>query len=138
MEDNKKSMADMAAKFADKEEDPAEDDDDSSSFEEVQKPVERPTAKAAPEPVAAPPVVSSQPTSAFTGESISDMPKATSIPASELEKEEPEQAPTRSASSAAGGLRDVLQEIRGLLQSQGKQIEQLTSEVAQLKAKVGE
>ena len=43
-----------------------------------------------------------------------------------------------SASAAAGGLRDVLQEIRGMLQSQGKQIEQLTSEVAQLKARVGQ
>jgi coronin-1B/1C/6 len=45
---------------------------------------------------------------------------------------------TPSASAAAGGLRDVLHEIRSLLQGQGRQIEELTREVAALKAKVGE
>ncbi|EME84818.1 uncharacterized protein MYCFIDRAFT_153004 [Pseudocercospora fijiensis CIRAD86] len=131
---NKDSMSSMAEKFADKD---AEKDDDDSSFEEIQKPVERPSVAAArqaevtkprPEPTkttSAPapkpePKADTKnlPTSAYTGEGLT--------------------TPAPSASAAAGGLRDVLNEIRGMLQSQGKQIEQLTSEVAQLKAKVGE
>ena len=40
------------------------------------------------------------------------------------------------ASSAAGGLKEVLGEIRGLLQAQGRQIEALTNEVAELKMKL--
>jgi coronin-1B/1C/6 len=134
VEDDKKSMADMAAKFADKDEAPEDnDEDDSSSFEEVQKPIERPTTKSTTETTPG----------ALAGESISEPSKTTSLPVSELEKkDEPSAsavaAPAHSASAAAGGLRDVLQEIRGMLQSQGRQIEQLTSEVAQLKAKVGE
>ena len=152
MKDNKDSMAAMASKFADKDE--AEDEDDDSSFEEVQKPYERPHAAAAkaaeptrtntasaPEPVKAPPPES---LTAFSGESISSPAAATSKPAEELRQAaEPSPppaaaaAPAPSASAAAGGLRDVLQEIRGMLQSQGKQIEQLTSEVAELRMKVG-
>jgi coronin-1B/1C/6 len=50
----------------------------------------------------------------------------------------PSSSSTPSASAAAGGLRDVLHEIRSLLQGQGRQIEELTREVAALKAKVGE
>ncbi len=139
MEENKQSMAAMADKFADDE--PAEDDDDdTSSFEEVQKPIERPSTNSAALPSRD--VESSLPAaSTFTGETVSDQPKATSVPVSELEKKDESAsstAPVPSASAAAGGLRDVLQEIRGMLQSQGKQIEQLTSEVAQLKAKVGD
>ncbi|KAK1064750.1 Coronin-like protein crn1 [Friedmanniomyces endolithicus] len=42
-----------------------------------------------------------------------------------------------SAATAAGGLKEVLQEIRGMLMSQGRQIEELTSEVAALKGRVG-
>ena len=42
----------------------------------------------------------------------------------------------RSASSAAGGLKEVLGEIRGMLQAQSKQIESLTNEVAELKARL--
>jgi coronin-1B/1C/6 len=65
-------------------------------------------------------------------------------PSSKLDAAEPsssseEKSPaTPSASAAAGGLRDVLHEIRSLLQGQGRQIEELTREVAALKAKVGE
>ncbi|RDI79165.1 hypothetical protein Vi05172_g10873 [Venturia inaequalis] len=62
MEDNKASIAAMANKFADKDEDEESSDDDASSFEEVPKPIARPTAQAveakkeipAPTPVAAP------------------------------------------------------------------------------------
>lgn len=163
VKENQQSMSDMANKFADKEEG-RDDDDDDSSFEEIQKPVERPAVTAARQeqkvmnsPTAAPStsmpsapaaeaarqeakVMGSSPTeadknagNAFSGEGIS----AASAPvASELREKEDSRPPT--ASAAAGGLRDVLNDIRGMLQSQGKQIEQLTSEVAQLKAKVGE
>jgi len=133
--DNKQSMADMASKFADKDEEPEADDDDSSSFEEVQKPVERPSAvKAEPKTLASEPVKSKE----VSTPSSDPADKADSVPVTEAQKEEATAAPAPSASAAAGGLRDVLQEIRGMLQAQGKQIEQLTSEVAQLKAKVGE
>lgn len=62
MEDNKASIAAMANKFADKEEGEDSSDDDASSFEEVAKPIERPTTRAVeqkkeipvPTPVAAP------------------------------------------------------------------------------------
>ena len=168
MKDNKQSMSDMANKFADKDE--KEKSDDEESFEEIQKPVERPSvaaarqeaSKASPstssfnasrqeEKVMNSPATNNSASAAvsetknlnnsgFSGEG----PAATrQTPASELREKEPIAPSTppsssATAASAAGGLKDVLNEIRGMLQSQGKQIEQLTSEVAQLKAKVGE
>ncbi|CAK1364755.1 unnamed protein product [Cercospora beticola] len=146
---NKQSMATMADKFADKDEE-EEDVRDDSSFEEIQKPVERPSVIAArqaeatkpsatssapaPEPRAEPKSLATN-----TGEGV---PAAAVKPASELRDESKtasaSSAAAPSASAAAGGLRDVLNEIRTMLQVQGKQIEQLTSEVAQLKSKLGE
>ncbi|KAK5744935.1 Coronin-like protein crn1 [Elasticomyces elasticus] len=151
MKDNKQSMSALASKFADKDEDEADDDDDTSSFEEIQKPVERPSAvrqaeknstadeitreatrtTTAPAPQPAPvPIPSSR-------EAVSTPPAATPK-ADEKPASEAVSSPQPSASAAAGGLREVLQEIRGMLQSQGRQIEELTSEVAQLKTKVGQ
>ncbi|KAK3624569.1 Coronin-like protein crn1 [Elasticomyces elasticus] len=151
MKDNKQSMSALASKFADKDEDEADDDDDTSSFEEIQKPVERPnavrqaeknstadestreatrtTTAPAPQPASVP-IPSSR-------ETVTTPPAA---PSKTDDKSAPEaiSSPQPSASAAAGGLRDVLQEIRGMLQSQGRQIEELTSEVAQLKTKVGQ
>ncbi|KAK4949404.1 Coronin-like protein crn1 [Elasticomyces elasticus] len=151
MKDNKQSMSALASKFADKDEDEADDDDDTSSFEEIQKPVERPSAvrqaeknstadestreatrtttASAPQPASVP-IPSSR-------ETVTTPPAA---PSKTDDKSAPEaiSSPQPSASAAAGGLRDVLQEIRGMLQSQGRQIEELTSEVAQLKTKVGQ
>ncbi|KAK3718179.1 Coronin-like protein crn1 [Vermiconidia calcicola] len=141
VKENKQSMADMASKFADKDEDLEEDDESSSSFEEVQKPVERPTKTSTTDnPTDSTPSGLPKPSANdLTGESVSSPPAATSVPVAELaKKEEPSAAPTPTPSAAAGGLRDVLQEIRGMLQTQGKQIEQLTNEVAQLKTKIGE
>lgn len=143
--DNKKSMSDMANKFADN--DAEESDGNESPFEEIQKPVERPSVAAARQEQKAVETPTTKSSSAppsepksiantlNSGEGVS----AASAPsASELREKEaaPSSAPTTA--SAAGGLRDVLNEIRGLLQNQGKQIEQLISDVAQLKAKVGE
>ncbi|KAK5726362.1 Coronin-like protein crn1 [Elasticomyces elasticus] len=151
MKDNKQSMSALASKFADKDEDEADDDDDTSSFEEIQKPVERPSAvrqaqkdstadestreatrtttAPAPQPASVP-IPSSR-------EAVSTSPAATPK-ADEKPASEAVSSPQPSASTAAGGLREVLQEIRGMLQSQGRQIEELTSEVAQLKTKVGQ
>jgi len=61
---------------------------------------------------------------------------------SQLHPPQPQSQPQSSASAgsaatAAGGLKEVLQEIRGMLMSQGRQIEELTSEVAALKGRVG-
>ncbi|KAK4898605.1 Coronin-like protein crn1 [Elasticomyces elasticus] len=151
MKDNKQSMSALASKFADKDEDEADDDDDTSSFEEIQKPVERPNVvrqaeknstadestreatrtTTAPAPQPAPvPIPSSR-------ETVTTPPAAPSK-ADEKPASEAISSPQPSASAAAGGLRDVLQEIRSMLQSQGRQIEELTSEVAQLKTKVGQ
>ncbi|KAK3621624.1 Coronin-like protein crn1 [Elasticomyces elasticus] len=151
MKDNKQSMSALASKFADKDEDEADDDDDTSSFEEIQKPIERPSAvrqaeknstadestreatrtatAPAPQPASVP-IPSSR-------EAVSTPPAAASK-ADDKPASEAISSPQPSASAAAGGLRDVLQEIRSMLQSQGRQIEELTSEVAQLKTKVGQ
>jgi len=145
MEDNKQSMVNMAAKFADAEEVDSPDED-SSSFEEVQKPVEQPTAaKTAKKVTAASSVdrVEVEAASAASGGSGTQSESPAVPHASETGKRNPAEdvngsATSLIAASAAGGLRDVLQEIRSMIQSQGKQIEQLTSEVAQLKAKVGD
>lgn len=87
---------------------------------------------------------SSQPSSpaagGFSGETVSDNAVATSMPVGDLAKKDEyagEKPASATASSAAGGLKEVLGEIRGMLQAQGRQIESLTAEVAQLKAKVG-
>ena len=155
---NKASMAAMAAKFSD---DKAGDDDDassdvSSSFEQVQKPIERPTASSAarqPEPGAGlggPPSAShgdtaaSQRAPASTGDAP-DPPadKAGSPPASDPAPRPDGASASLGASApsatsaAAGGLREVLQEIRGLLQSQGQQLETMNAELAALKERVG-
>lgn len=157
---NKQSMATLADKFADKEEEEVDDVRDDSSFEEIQKPVERPSVIAARQAEASKPAsvvskTSSAPASqpkaepkslaSNTGEGV---PAASIKPASELREESKSTAPTStapassqagpSASAAAGGLRDVLHEIRTMLHAQGKQLEQLTSEMAQLKSKLGE
>ncbi|KAK5118421.1 hypothetical protein LTR62_002935 [Meristemomyces frigidus] len=85
------------------------------------------------------------PPSAFTGETLAPADLSPPKPASELRNPSPppqsspnaSSTPAPSASAAAGGLREVLQEIRGMLQSQGKHIEELTQEVAGLKARIG-
>lgn len=139
---NKDSMAKLADKFADSEEDEVSDHNDDSSFEEIQKPVERPSVvmartEATKTAAAAPAEPKSLSKDSFTGEGVSAAPAS---PASELRDKNTEKATTPSppisaptASAAAGGLKEVLGEIRGLLISQGKQIEHLTSEIAQLK-----
>ncbi|KAK6440979.1 Coronin-like protein crn1 [Oleoguttula sp. CCFEE 5521] len=79
---------------------------------------------------------------AFGGESNRSTSASSSTPADTTSKAESEPqtqaTPTESkptVSSAAGGLKEVLGEIRGMLQAQSRQIDDLTREVAGLKAR---
>lgn len=138
--DNKASMADMAAKFVDKDE-PEESADEESSFEEIPKPVERPSATAArQEEKTRGPEISKAPEPEVVSERAA---KAESEPV----KETPRSASTSStaASSAAAGIKDYLSDIKSMLENQNtqlasqlEQITHLTSEVNLLKTKVAD
>jgi coronin-1B/1C/6 len=148
MNENKQSLAAGASKFAD---DDVSDKESESSFEEVAKPVSRPTATAArqeektkgpviknePEPVA------SKPTPAPT--------MAASEPGATLKSAEPtpsSSAPASTPAASSGGpasaLRDALVEIKSQLEHQTRamseqsdQIALLIREVTHLKGKIG-
>lgn len=120
MSDNKASLAAGASKFADKDE---ESDAETSSFEEVPKPVERPSATTArqeektrgpafkqdPEP--------SKPTPAPTAAPSSSTPApAASTPTSSA-------TPAPSASGAAAGLKDFLADIKNTVQQQSETLQ---------------
>ncbi|KAI8941939.1 Coronin-like protein crn1 [Plenodomus lindquistii] len=137
MNDNKDSLAAGASKFADK--DDASDNDSASSFEEVPKPIERPTVAAArqeekrePEPVSKP-----TPAPTFTPSHVKSSPSvAESTPAASSS------AP--SSGGPAGALRDALGDIKHQLEHQNKvmsdqsdQIAILVREVSTLKSKLG-
>lgn len=150
MSDNKESLAAGASKFADR--DDQSDKASESSFEEVAKPITRPSvtaarqeektkgpviskepepapAKSAPQPAAAP----SEPTSTSKPTTSTDAPS--SAPAS---------GSTPSIAGPAAALRDALTDIRSQLERQNKvmadqsdQIALLIREITQLKTKVG-
>lgn len=144
LKDNKDSLAAGASKFADKDE--ASDKESESSFEEVPKPIERPTrqeektkapviskepepAKPTPAPAAAPSQVKSTPAPA------EPTPAPTSVPSS---------APAPSSGGPASVLRDALGDIKSQLDHQNRvmsdqsdQIALLLREVSQLKTKLG-
>lgn len=155
MKDNQNSMSEMANKFADKDAE-SSDDEPSSPFEEIPKPIQRPSSTVAakqeektgvstppkhadltPTPVAAAAAPEPSRASVPASRNVSESPAtSTSAPAAEQPSADTSSVPSRSASSAAGGLKEVLGEIRGLLQAQSRQIEALTSEVAELKLRV--
>lgn len=167
MKKNKEAMAAMADKFADKD-GAAEEEESDESFEEVPKPIERPSATAAakkpeavkasavqPSPVrvaspikASAPVVEKEPTKmepSPTKPTPSAAPSATSAAAAAA-------TPAPSASGPAQGLKDSLQDIKemqlrtlSMLESQqrtiSKQMDQisfLSAELETLKTVVGE
>jgi coronin-1B/1C/6 len=162
MKDNQQSMSDMANKFAAKDAEESSDDEPSSPFEEISKPTQRPSSiiaarqeekvgvrtppmqqqqeRSLPTPTASAPAPEPSrvpsATAAPSSQSTNDSPAASSASSTEQPSSEPTSSITRSASSAAGGLKEVLGEIRGLLQAQGRQIEALTNEVAELKMKL--
>ncbi|KAI7660198.1 hypothetical protein KC319_g8715, partial [Hortaea werneckii] len=179
MEDNKQSMANMASKFADKDDEDDDEeprnaaDEEPSSFDEIPKPAQRPAAaQAARQEVktgasdektveaarhSPPPTSSSEARKAEEVRKPSGndtAPTTTTItqqqqpsPSSGASSPVPQAQPSPAAAAAggvggtgaaaaAGGLKDVLAEIKGMIQSQGQQIESLTKEVAALKVKV--
>jgi len=138
MTDNKQSLAAGASKFAD---DDVSDKESESSFEEVAKPVVRPSVIASrqadkpkePEPAPSKPTPApapSQPTKAAE-------PVPTSIPAASA-------APAAASGGPASALRDALSDIKSQLEHQNRvmsdqsdQIALLVREVSQLKGKLG-
>jgi coronin-1B/1C/6 len=134
MKDQKQSIATLASKYEDDEED--EDDDDGSSFEEVSKPTPRSSFPVRSEPKAPSP----------TKTTSAPPPKAASPIKSPTYASTPKAAtPTPAApSSSSGALEMTLEQIRHhletqtkLITSQGAQITHLTSEVDNLKKRVG-
>ncbi|KAF2270127.1 coronin-6 [Lojkania enalia] len=134
--DNKESMARMASKFADKEEEDESSGDE--SFEEVPKPVERP------------PVITARQEEKKTGSVLSEAPtQLKPAPYKPSPAPEPTLAataaptPAPSAAGAAAGLKDVLADIKHTLEHQNKimgdqsdQIALLVREVNTLKSRV--
>ena len=147
MSDNKQSLAAGASKFAD---DDVSDKESESSFEEVAKPVSRPTVTAARQEektrgpaISKEPEPTPKPTPAHTiapSEPGATLKNADPTPA-------PSSAPTSSAPSSGGpasALRDALSDIKSQLEHQNKvmsdqsdQIALLVREVTQLKSKLG-
>jgi len=126
--DSKTSMANMASKFADR--DGEEDGDDSSSFEEIQKPVERPHAALIDR--------QEEKTGVKTPSHVVDKEQDSSAAAAPS-------SPAGGAKGAAEGIRGVLQDMKAMIASQGKQmaeqsekIEILAREVASMKARLGD
>lgn len=120
LKDNKASLASQASKFADKEGDAS--DNETSSFDEIPKPVERPTVAAArqEEKPRASPVTptTSAPVAAKSSPLASEptpapAPAPTPAPASTTTS-----APAPTASGAAAGLKDVLADIKSTLSAQ--------------------
>lgn len=141
--DNKASMANMAAKFADKDEQ-EESADEASSFEEIPKPVERPSATAVrQEEKTRGPEISKSPEPA----AINERAAKAAEPEPESVKETPRSVSTSStaASHAAAGIKDYLSDIKSMLENQNtqlanqlEQITHLTAEVNLLKTKVAD
>lgn len=168
LKNNTASIATMASRFADKDDEESttsrDSDNEPSAFdEEPSKPTERPVAAPRqmtlaaerPRPVVAaatpaesprqaePPRQQEEPTRTTTASApapASAPLNGTKDSASKVEEEETPSAPVpqraTSAAAATGGLREVLGEIRSMIQSQGEQIERLTEEVERLKASI--
>jgi coronin-1B/1C/6 len=138
VQDNKASLADQASKFADKEEE--ESEDDASSFEELPRPVERPSAASREEKVPSP-TVAKQP----EAPKPAPVPAAAPASAASTSSTTPSQpTATPSAASATSGIKDFLHDIKATLEQQNKvladqsdQIALLMREVSTLKAKIG-
>lgn len=148
MNDNKQSLAAGASKFAD---DDASDKESESSFEEVAKPVARPTVTAArQEEKTKGPVISKEP-EPVQAKSTPAPTITPSEPGATLKSSEPtpsSSAPSSTPAPSSGGpasaLRDALSDIKSQLEHQTKvmsdqsdQIALLVREVTQLKGKLG-
>ncbi|TKA81319.1 hypothetical protein B0A49_00318 [Cryomyces minteri] len=149
MKDNKDSMAAMASRFADNDDEDSSSDDETSSFEEIPKPVERPTAsrqveqQRAAEP--SPPRQKELPAPFGTGApaAAAVAPSPAAAPTPKEPTAVPEQAngpartPSSAAAGAAAGIRDYLQDIKATLEQQKQQMAAQTEQIAALVAEVG-
>ena len=149
MKENKASIASMAFKFADKE----EEESSESSFEEIPKPAERPAAIAArmeektqgPEIARAPDAKSTAPLEAPKPTVSAQVNPAALKAAPTSVKDTPTPTPGSTPSGAAEGIKGYLTDIKSMLEQQSltmtnqlDQIMHLTQEVNTLKAKMGE
>jgi coronin-1B/1C/6 len=129
--EQKGSIAAMANKYADDNEE-AEDDDETSSFEEIAKPPQRAPLPVRSEPkAAAPPRVQTTPAAAASSPVTIRSPAASATP-------------TQTSASVQGGVETSLDQIKSLIENQTKvitaqndKISQLASEVDSLKKKLG-
>jgi coronin-1B/1C/6 len=138
MNDNKQSLAAGASKFAD---DDVSDKESESSFEEVAKPVSRPTATATRQEEKIPAATKPTPASTITpSEPGATLKSADTTPSAAA----PSSTPAPSSGGPAAVLRDTLSDIKSQLEHQTRvmsdqsdQIALLVREVTQLKSKLG-
>ena len=143
--DNKASLADQAAKYLDKDDEPS-DADEISSFEDISERVERYTVTAArqevktmgppsmKEPEQAKPAVAPEPapTPAVAAVKTSAAPPQPS-PAGQGGST----APPSAAAAAAGGIKDSLADIKTTLEKQNQVLADQTEKIAMLMQEVG-
>ncbi|KAF2144269.1 uncharacterized protein K452DRAFT_267531 [Aplosporella prunicola CBS 121167] len=120
--DNKASMASMADKFVDKDEPEREEE---APFEDIPKPVERPSVTARMEEKTRGPEISTEPEPAVVAERA----------AKAAESETPSPS-VGAAASAASGIRDTLTDIKQMLERQNETITNQTSQIAHLTAEL--
>lgn len=127
MKDQNRSMAAIASKYDDKDEE--SDDDETSSFEEISKPTQRSAMPVRSEPKPASP----------TKTTSAPLPKAAPALKSPTYASAPSSAPSNSAGveSRLEQIKDLLETQTKLLSTQAEQIHHLTDEVDSLKKRVG-
>jgi len=140
LKDNKQAMADMANKFADKEDDAASSSGD-SSFEEVPKPVERyrgtggTTTRTAAAPIATKPTPSAAASTPIAA--TRSLPQSSSTPTPTASTPVPSTAaiPAATSSTTTAGPTEGLKSHLGDIKS--SQVS-MASEISELKSQVGE
>lgn len=136
MKDQGASMAAMVNKFADGEEEATVSDDDDSSFEEVPKPVERPTRPAATE--SASPRVSSplRPKEVETKQ-VEEKPQPTLVSSTVPSPATETPSPTTSIpKNDIEEIKNLIAEQTKTIATQAQQMQTLTAEIEALKSKL--
>ncbi|KPI39467.1 Coronin-like protein crn1 [Cyphellophora attinorum] len=138
MKEQGSSMMAMASKFEDKE--PVEDnDDDASSFEEVQKPIERsaiksPVTQTVPKPAESPKVATPAPKSPEP-EKVSEPEPEAPLPLTTTTSSETASSPTASSADTEGLQREI-KNMKTLMAQQTRQLATLARTVQELTAEV--
>lgn len=137
LKDNKDSLASQADKFADKDVD--SDDESTSSFEEVAKPIQRPStitaAKQEEKTMGAAPTKQAEPATSTSAPVAAPIERKSTPPASATPT--PTFAPTPSAGGPASALRDALGDIKHQLEHQNKVMSDQSDQIALLIKEVG-